>query len=164
MMRELTREEMEQILYAHGKAELEFDVDATMATVVPDPHYEIAHLGLAVDGWDAVLEMYKRLIPGNIGRDIQYLQRLDTASTNTLVSEAYVSFNDSSGERVNGFYVVAVEFDPALKKVVGERIYADAAFGRLYAENLGDDFARLPGVTRLADSKPIIGQQIAVVD
>jgi len=161
MTKELSIQEMQQILYAHGMAELEFDVDATMATVVPNPHYEIAHLGLAIDGWDAVLEMYKRLIPGNKGRDLQYRQRVDTASTNTLISEAYVSFNDSKGERVNGFYIVAVEFDPVLKKVVGERMYTDEAFGRLYAENLGADFADVPGVTRLADSVPVIDAQAA---
>ena len=160
-MQDLSRQEMEQILYAHGGAELAFDVAATMATVVPNPHYEIAHLGLAIDGWDAVLEMYNRLIPGNKARDLQYRQRIDTASTNTLISEAYVSFNDSNGKRVNGFYIVAVEFDPVLKKVVGERMYTDDAFGQLYTENLGANFADVPGVTRLADSVPIIAAQAA---
>ncbi|WP_176594351.1 hypothetical protein [Sphingobium sp. EM0848] len=151
-MTKLTRAEMEEILFAHGKAELEFDVDATMATVVPEPHYEIPFLGMAIDGWDAVHEMYRRLIPGNKNRNIEYRQRVDAIGDNILLNEAYVTFDTPEGERVTGLYMVLVEFDPHLKKVVGERIYTDPVFGRMWIENLGDDFIDLPGVSKITET------------
>lgn len=158
-MQELTKSEMEPILFAHGMAEMKFDVEETMQTVVPEPHYEIATLGLAIDGWDAVVEMYRRLLGGNRTRDFQVKVRVDTVGTNTLIQEAYVSFKNPKGERVAGIYVSVVEFDPVQKKIIGERIYGDAVWGQLWTENLGEDFADVPGVSRLHDSIPAIGAE-----
>lgn len=156
-MTDLTKEEMEAILFAHGKSELEFDADGTMTTVVPKPHYEIAVLDLAIDGWDAVYEMYRRLLSGNRGRNIQFQPRTDGVGRNTLFSEAYISFDTSAGKRVTGLYMVVVEFDPELKKVIGERMYTDQIFGQMWAENIGKDFPDLPGVSRIRDGAPIVG-------
>jgi hypothetical protein len=156
-MQELTRSEMEPILFAHGMAELRFDPDETMETVVPDPHYEIIGLGLAVDGRETVHEMYRRLLAGNRTRDFQVKVRVDTAGRNTLMQEAYVSFNNLEGERETALYLMVVEFDPVLKQIIGERVYGDAAWTRLWAENLGEDFADVPGVTRIHDNLPAIG-------
>lgn len=156
-MQELTKSEMEPILFAHGMAELKFDVEETMQTVVSQPHYEIAYLDLAVDGWDAVVEMYRRLLAGNRTRDFQVKVRVDTAGKNTLMQEAYVSFNNLKGERVTAIYLSVVEFDPVQRKLLGERMYGDAAWGELWRENLGADFAEVPGVSRLSDNMPAMG-------
>ena len=61
-MKYLTRQEMEELLLEHEVAELEYDLDRTMATLVPTPHFELCFMGLAVDGWDAVREMYSRML------------------------------------------------------------------------------------------------------
>ena len=61
--KQLDKKQMEEILLAHEVAELEMDIDATMATLAPNPHYELATLGLAVDGSDAVRETYRRILP-----------------------------------------------------------------------------------------------------
>jgi hypothetical protein len=149
-MADLTEAEMGAILLAHGTAEMEFDVEATMATVVPEPHYEIAHLGWAIDGWDAVHEMYKRLISGNRTRNIEGAPpRVSGVARNTLVHESTVTFDSLKGERVTGLYTVIVAFDPDRKQVIGERMYIDPVFGQLWAENLGEDFANVPGVSRI---------------
>lgn len=160
-MTTLSRTAMEAILFAHGKAELDFDVDATMATVVADPHYEIACLGLAVDGWDAVTEMYRRLLAGNRGRNIAAEERASALAGNTLMSEARVWFDSRTGDRACGHYLIVVSFDPVLHKVIGERIYTDPVFGRLWAENLGADFADLPGVSPIARTAPSIDRHDA---
>lgn len=158
-MQELTKGEMEPILFAHGMAELQFDVEETMRTVASEPHYEIAYLDLAVDGREAVIEMYRRLLAGNRTRDFQVKVRVDTIGKNTLMQEAYVSFKNLKGERVTGIYLSVVEFDPAEKKILGERMYGDAVWGQLWLENLGADFADVPGVSRLSDTMPEIGAQ-----
>lgn len=153
-MKELTQAEMEPVLLAHGMAEMEFDVDKTMLTVVPNPHYEIGALGLAIDGRDAVYEMYRRLLAANRKRDIQAAPRISGAAKNTLMQEAYVSFKNAKGERVTGVYLVLVEFDPERKQIIGERMYGDAVWNQMWAENLGEDFADFPGVSRIADQAP----------
>src|SRR5262245_41569311 len=63
-MQEMTKKEMEAVLLAHEKGELEEDLDATMATLVDNPHYELPTLGFAFDGYDAVREAYSRIMPG----------------------------------------------------------------------------------------------------
>jgi hypothetical protein len=43
-MTELSEKEMEAILLDHEVAELEMDLEATLATLTPEPHYELATL------------------------------------------------------------------------------------------------------------------------
>jgi hypothetical protein len=156
-MKELTPYEMEDILLAHEKAELEYDVDATMATLVANPHYEIATIGVAIDGWDTVHRMYQRLVKlGAEGRNIQARARVIAFARNTLVREAHVSFDTPEGKRVTGLYLVVLEFDPEKKKIIGERMYTDPIFGKLLTDILGEDLATLPGVSKIADSAPVI--------
>lgn len=145
--RDLTETEMGTILLAHGTAEMQFDVEATMSSVVPEPHYEIAALGLAIDGREAVREMYRRLLAGNRNRNIQAAPRAHAAGQNTLLQEAHVTFDDAGGRRVSGLYVVVVQFDPARGQIIGERMYTDPHFTQMWRENLGEDFIDVPGVS-----------------
>lgn len=161
-MKELTKQEMEAILLEHEKAELEFDIDATMATLVPNPHYEIAFLGLAVDGWDAVYKTYQRILnPLTENRDVAAKRRVHAVDKNTLVREAHITFTDENDERVTGLYMVVMEFDAELKKIAGERMYTDPVFGQMMARRLGEDFAGLPGVSRIRDTAPVIEEHDA---
>jgi hypothetical protein len=150
---DLTVEEMGAILAAHGMAEIELDLAATMATVVPDPHYELPALDLAIDGWDAVQEMYRRLLLGNRHRNLQPAgnPRIVAAARNALINEARASFDDAQAQRVTGQYMVVVDFDPVLKQVIGERMYTDTVFTAMWAENLGPDFIDVPGVSRISE-------------
>ncbi|MBS0473542.1 MAG: hypothetical protein JSR28_00130, partial [Proteobacteria bacterium] len=150
-MTDLTRAEMEAILLEHEIAELEYSVDRTMATLVANPHYEIATLGVAVDGWDAIERTYDRLIKeGGKDRNIQAVARVIAEAKNTLIREAHVSFDDDEGKRVTGLYLVVMEFDPEQKKIIGERMYTDTVFGALLKGILGDDFINLPGVSSIS--------------
>jgi hypothetical protein len=155
-MKELTKKEMEEVLLAHEIAELEQDVEATMATLAPNPHYELAFVGLAVDGEDAVRETYNRILFGNEGRDVAAERRVHAVAENTLLREAYMTYNTRAGERVNGLYLVVMSFDPETKLISGERMYTDPVFGQMMTEQLGEDFESLPGVTRIRDSAPTI--------
>jgi hypothetical protein len=81
---------------------------------------------------------------------------VDAVAKNALVNEAFVSFDNAKGERVTGQYLVVVEFDPELHKVIGERMYMDPVFGQMWVENLGEGFTELPGVSKVTDSAPVI--------
>ncbi|BBZ10046.1 hypothetical protein MBRA_02410 [Mycobacterium branderi] len=156
----LTLKEMEHVLLAHEIAELEQDIDATMATVVPDPHYELSSLGWIIDGEAAVREMYRRILPVD-HRDVAAEKRIHAVAENTLLREAVMSFNDLEGKRVSGLYLVVLAFDPELKLISGERMYMDPLFAQMMSEQLGPDFAEVSGVSRTADRLPIIAKHDA---
>jgi hypothetical protein len=156
MTKELDRNQMEEILIAHEKAELEGDLEATLATLTPEPQYELASLGWAINGMNAVRETYQRILPGAQKWDIAAEARGYTWGENTLVREAHVSFNTVDGERVTGLYMVVMAFDPELKRISGERMYMDPLFAKLMATDLGADFGDLPGVSRISQTAPII--------
>ena len=160
-MTEMTKNEMEEVLHAHEKGELEEDLDATMATLVDNPHYELPTLGYAFDGYDAVREAYSRIMPGTRTRNVAAKMRVHAIDSNTLVREAHVSFNTRSGERVNGNYIVVMSFDPEQRLISGERMYMDTNFAAMMSENLGPDFADVPGVTKLSDVAPTIDRHDA---
>ncbi|MFN6551782.1 hypothetical protein ACP6C7_13900 [Mycolicibacterium septicum] len=160
-MTEMTKNEMEEVLLAHEKGELEEDLDATMATLVDNPHYELPTLGYAFDGYDAVREAYSRIMPGTRTRNVAAKMRVHASDSNTLVREAHVSFNTRSGERVNGNYIVVMSFDPEQRLISGERMYMDTNFAAMMSENLGPDFADVPGVTKLSDVAPTIDRHDA---
>lgn len=155
-MPELTKSEMEDILLEHEIAELEMDVDRTMATLTDDPQYELPALNLAIRGTDAVRETYKRIMRYVVDRDIAAEMRVHAVAANTLIREACVSFNLADGSRVTGLYIVVMSFDAEQKKITGERMFMDTAFATYMSEQLGDDFADVPGVTSLGAVLPNI--------
>ena len=156
-MKKLTPEEMADLLLEHEIAELEYDIDRTMATLVPNPHFELCFMGLAVDGWDAVREMYSRmLVRGGEARNLQADARIVMMDNNHIVREALISFDDEDGTRRTGLYNVVVEFDPETKKIKGERMYGDLTYGRFMSKIVGDDLAQIPGVSQISASLAVI--------
>jgi hypothetical protein len=152
----LSKNEMEEILLEHEIAELEMDVERTMATLIDDPQYELPTLGFAIRGADAVRETYRRIMRTVVDRDIAAEMRVHAIAANTLIREACVSFNLADGRRVTGLYSVIMSFDPEKEKITGERMYMDTNFAAYMTEQLGDDFDQIPGVTKLADVLPNI--------
>lgn len=161
-MTQMTREEMDEVLLAHEIAELEYNLEATLATLVPDPHFELCFMGLQVDGIDAVREMYSRLLyKGARDRDVMADARVIAEGPNALVREAWVTLTNDEGERVTGLYMVTVEFDPVLKKIKGERMYGDPAYAAEMVKVVGADLADYPGVSKLSDHAPILDKHDA---
>lgn len=156
MPEDLSLKEMEDLLLAHEIAELNQDIDATMDTVVANPHYELPPLGLKLDGQEAVRELYKRILPTQT-MDFAARKRVHGIAPNTLIREAYMTFNDPhTGVRHTGLYCVILAFDPVERKITGERQYADSEYAAVWRWQLGDDFEQVPGVSRITDSAPIL--------
>jgi hypothetical protein len=153
-MKGLTREEMEELFEAHGRAEFELSTEATMATVGENPRWEIPGLGLAVIGRDAVAEMYRRTLPCFPPRKHEVKNRTFVVGENVIVYESYAIFDTHQGERVTGSYVLIMEFDPETKKIISERVYGDTVLANMQAEDLGEGFDSYPGVVPLADVAP----------
>jgi hypothetical protein len=146
-MNTLSLEQMEKLYNAHAAAEYVSDLEATMATVVADPHYEWPTLGWRIDGRDAVREMYRRILPATKERNMTGETRLQAVAADALVTELYVSFDTATGERFTTQSMVVMVFGDGL--IVGERTYADESFGRVILDYLGGDFGEVPGVSRI---------------
>ncbi|WP_218036716.1 hypothetical protein [Sphingobium sp. EM0848] len=128
-----------------------------MATLVPNPHFELCFMGLAVDGWDAVREMYSRMLfRGGEERNLQADARIVMVDNNHIVREALISFDNDEGQRATGLYNVVVEFDPELKKIKGERMYGDLTYGQFMTKIIGEDLAQMPGVTEISASLSVV--------
>lgn len=150
-MEKITLQEMEELLALHEKAEFDLDLDATLATLVDNPVYELPSLGWHIAGRDAVRETYRRLLFGSDQRNIWADKRVHAISDDTLSREAYVYLDTDEG-RVTGQYFVVMTFEG--KKIAGERMYMDTTFATVMTEILGPDFGEVPGVSRLEDTVP----------
>ena len=150
-MGKFTLQQMEALLAAHETAEFEIDLDATMATLVDNPVYELPTLGWHIEGREAVRETYNRMLPGGDKRNIWADKRVHAISEDTLCREAYVYFDTDEG-RVTGRYMAVIVFQG--NRILGERMYMDTAFAKVMAEILGPDFGDVPGVSRLEDVSP----------
>jgi len=157
-MKELSVQEMEEILLEHEIAELEGDIERTMKTVSPNPHYEFPSHGLAADGRGAVREHYNRVLnlEARTKWDVAAEKRIHMFGKNALVREAWVSFTNPDGERVTGIYLVVMEFDPELKLITSERLYCDTVFAEMMSHDVDAEYARFPGVSPISASAPAI--------
>jgi hypothetical protein len=163
-MTELTLEEMEAILAKHEIAELAQDLEATMETVVPNPHYEFPSAQWAADGQEAVREHYRRSLPDGAKARIASKKRVHGAGPNTLFREAWISFDTKDGKRHTGQYMAVIEFDPVLKKIKSERQYGDSIFELFLGPHMGPDYGDCPGVTRLNENTPPISPEEMMVE
>ncbi|NMO03523.1 hypothetical protein HH308_20105 [Gordonia sp. TBRC 11910] len=150
-MSEFTQQQMEDLLALHEKAEFEMDLEATMATLVDNPVYELPSIGWHIEGRDAVLETYRRMLPGSEVRNVWADRRVHAISENELCREAYVYFDTPEG-RTTGQYFAVMAFEG--DKILGERMYMDTSFAKAMTDILGPDFGDIPGVSRLADTVP----------
>lgn len=162
----MTPDEMRALLLEHEIAELEQDVERTMATLCDEPRYELPAFGLAIVGTDAVRATYERLLGDVVDVKIAAKARVLAVYENALVREAVISFDKPDGSRVSGTYNVVLSFDPESKKIQGERMYMDTNFAE-YMRNLlgiGNGFEDTPGVLPLSEVLPNIERHDAFDD
>lgn len=150
-METITLQRMEELLALHEKAEFDLDLDATLATLVDNPVYELPSLGWHIAGRDAVRETYRRMLHGSDERNIWADKRVHAISDNSLSREAYVYLDTEDG-RVTGQYFVVMVFEG--DKIAGERMYMDSTYAKVMADILGPDFGEVAGVSRLAEMTP----------
>jgi hypothetical protein len=160
MGNQLTKEQMLEILLRHDRAEADGDLEAVMATVSPNPHYEFHPAGITLDTFDAVKELYRTALPG-------YVPLLETAkqlnfwhNDTGCAAEFEFTFPLESGELHRAQLFVILDFDGEL--VQAERSYLDHELAKHHKALLGDELFKLPGVNvndggARSDSGPIAG-------
>lgn len=135
---------LQAALFKHGLMELEQDLDGTMDTVAPEPHYELMCLGWRLEGRVAVREMYRRMYAGP--QPLSADQRIVGASPNSMTIEVAVQF-DCHEPGVISHDLTVLTFEDGLVK--SERFYTDPNFTDAMRRAYGEDFGDVPGVSRL---------------
>lgn len=146
MTKNLSWEEAMAVLKAHEKAELDVDYEATIATLADNPVYELPTLGLKFEGAEAVHEFYRRTLPYFAKLDVYADMRVHALSEDghTVAREAY-PYVVVDGKKVQCNYSALIVVEDG--KIKSERLYVDPVFGAYFADSLGEDFEKLPGVT-----------------
>jgi carboxymethylenebutenolidase len=123
---------------AHMQAELDGDIDLTMATMSPDPHINHVPVCAGGNGAPAVRDFYDRHLVGRFfPPDVQFDNVSRTVDDHQIVDEIVISFTHTrpidfmlpgvppTGKRVEAAFVVIVGV--ADGKVTHEHIYWDQA-------------------------------------
>src|SRR5512134_731707 len=124
---------------AHVKAEfVDMDVDATMATMAPEPYLTHVPTLTGGTGREQVTQFYRDHFVGHWPRDVEVQQLSRTVGKNRVVDEVIVSFTHDremrvylpgvapTGRKVVLPHVVVMGFDAA-HRVAYEHIYWDQA-------------------------------------
>ena len=156
----MTKDDMIALVRRHQDAEVAQDYPGIMATLCAQPRYEIYPAGYQVLGCDAVLEMYKRLLPaifpyvvesdamtfGTAGAGGKGASGMWVGDSGVVIRESAVCAIPGKGRiRISEVAIFYVTGDLLL----GETFYCDAPLARLFEEALGEDFLSIRGVTRL---------------
>jgi hypothetical protein len=139
-------EEIEALLLAHETAEIQNDLEGTVATLADNPQYELPTVGWKLEGLEAVREFYKRTLGPMNERAVSARKRVHGIAPNTLCREAHLTLV-LDGEEVVCNYSAVIVLDG--DRIAGERLYTDPFLAGIFADALGDDFGDVPGVSRL---------------
>jgi len=142
--------DMKRAAIAHMETELAGDVDIVMATVAPNPVWDIYPIFRAV-GFEAVREMYRRVVPVPLGREIlEEMTRGTDDSDITAWGHNWCIMDFPVNKKKYPLLSCLIQvyvFEGNL--VSSERVYMIGPDSiRAPVDKLGQDFFNLPGVTR----------------
>jgi hypothetical protein len=144
-----TPAEIEAIVAGHGVAEYALDLDATMATVGPDPIWEVFPLGLRATTTATVRAFYALLFEHVIPRIESTEIRLQTFGEDSMMFDAV--FRMREGDAVEDA-VIMVALDVADGLVTSERMFFGGAAHRCLARADLAAFRAMPGVVDIGAS------------
>ena len=144
----LTNEQMLALSKRHVEQEMKGSVEGTMATVCPDPYYELYPMGFRIVGRAAVTEMYRRMLVAPIGlQPIQWATRKFSVGPEGIFSEDEAQIRDTDGTVRRVAAVSVYSFEGELLK--GERVYLNDAGAAMTQKALGPDFTKISGVDKI---------------
>jgi hypothetical protein len=147
-------EAFRNVVHRHMQAEVAMDIEATLATVCDQPHYEFHPLGLIIKSPQAVRVLYERVLglfrtlepaaqsstweEGDAGKFVSRQRGIVVVDAATLV-------RDGRKLPIKSISLFVPDFATGLVK--GEHIYTNSVLAAVLQERLGADFASLPGVS-----------------
>ena len=126
-------EAQRRLLEGHAAAELQFDLDAVMATVDDDCAYEWQPIGLGIRGHQECRRMYAAFLPRWAElvrtRDLRFEVRTEFWNDEGRIREQVAHLrSENGGIEQHDFVVVVLQ---GVKGVRGERTYSSPEFARL---------------------------------
>jgi hypothetical protein len=117
-----------EVARAHAQAEAMGDLDGTLATLDPDPVYELLPMGVTLAGHDFVRAYYERFFTECMPRIVGYELRSEWLMNEGLGQEYRVDIDTPAGVRRNDILGILTFGDDGL--LSGERLYASDDFLR----------------------------------
>jgi hypothetical protein len=125
----LSRQELIAIARVHAAVETDGDLEATMATLDPDPVYELQPIGLMLRGTDSIRSFYQYLMEHLLPRVVGANLRSEWVGDDGLAQEYTIDVSMPSGEvECHALIGVLVFGDRGL---AGERIWASERMLRM---------------------------------
>jgi hypothetical protein len=126
---ELPSEELITFARAHAAAEAAGDFQATLATLDPEPIYELQPVGLMIRGMDTVRRYYEHFfehfVPLNLGGNL----RSEWVGDDGLAQEYTIELTSASGEVEHHAIIGILVFGQ--RGLAGERIWASEQLLRM---------------------------------
>jgi hypothetical protein len=148
-MGSVTTEQMIEVSKQHEQAEFfAQDLDMTMATLIANPLYYWYPQRLRIEGYDAVREMYARIMPLiKQMADKQANQNIlfRTYGDSQLAAEVEFDYTFPDGTTRPVHIAAFLNFEDG--KMVGETQYVDTDLAKILDGLLDDEFRKMPGVT-----------------
>jgi hypothetical protein len=114
----------------HAQVETEGDLEATMATLVEDPIYELWPVGLRMQGRSQVVRYYEHLIQRFMPSIVGYTLLDEWCNENSLAQEYDIEVGGDDGSETHR--VIGVLYRSG-RLLGGERLYASERCLRLMA-------------------------------
>ena len=111
-----------EVARAHARAEAMGDLDGTLATLDPDPVYELLPMGVTLAGQDFVRAYYQRFFSECMPRFVGYELRNEWIMDDGLGQEYRIDVSTPDGPRRHDILGILTFGDHGL--LSGERLYA----------------------------------------
>jgi hypothetical protein len=132
-----SREELVKIALAHAQAEADGDLEATLATMEPEPVYTLLPWGRQFTGMANTRAYYRHFFDGVLPHIQGYTMLNEWVNDNGLAQEYTIRIRHKDGQVREHQVFSILTFGPS--KVSGERLYADQAFFEFLFGPLGSE-------------------------
>jgi hypothetical protein len=126
----VSREQQVKVALAHAAAETEGDLEATLATLDPDPVYELQPAGLEVRGMDAARAYYKYFFANFMPLVEGFELRSEWENDEGLGQEYVMQLRDKDSGEVHAEPIIGILLFGETG-LAGERLYANESLFKL---------------------------------
>jgi hypothetical protein len=126
----VSREQQVQVALAHAAAETDNDLEATLATLDPDPVYELQPVGLELRGMDGARAYYEYFFPNFLPLVESYELRSEWVNDEGLAQEYMIMVRDPESGQVHPHHLIGILVF-GRSGLAGERLYASEPLLRM---------------------------------
>jgi hypothetical protein len=132
----VTRQQLVDVALAHAAAEANGNLEATLATLEPDPVYELQPAGLVLRGMDNARAYYEYFFPNFLPTVESYEVRAEWVNDVGVAQEYVINVRPPDTQTVESHHLIGILVF-GTTALAGERLYGSERifrllFGRVY--------------------------------